>query len=94
MRIGTPNDVTRTLGEAQGYQPLPVADKVMRMSVEGKEPADVPVMFTVWHPTPAEIEALQAGGHVVLGVLGTSHPPVMLYCANAEGVVLDDSVQV
>lgn len=82
MKIGTPEDVTRVLGESQGYQPLPVADKLL---ADG-----TPCMFTVWHPTPEELKALNSGGHITLGILGQSHPPVMLYVADADGAHVPD----
>lgn len=93
MKVGTPGNVTRVLGEAQGYAPLPVEDAVVNMMHADGSQGDTPVMFTVWHPTPKELAALQSGGHIVLGIVGTMHPPVMVYVANMEGVVVEDGAQ-
>lgn len=85
MKIGTPERVTRVLGEEQGFQPLPVADVVL---ADGS-----PCMYTVWHPTPAELKALNSGGHVTLGIIGVSHPPVMMYIADADGVYVNEGLK-
>lgn len=39
----------------------------------------IPVMSSAWEPTPAELAILNAGGSVVLGIIGVAHPPVKLY---------------
>jgi hypothetical protein len=36
-------------------------------------------METAWLPTPEEIAALHAGAPLILRVVGSGHPPVMLY---------------
>lgn len=93
MKIGTPEHVTRTLGEAQGYNPLPVFDTLLPIEfTDGRKDA-LPVMFTVWHPSPEELAALNAGGHIVLGVLGTAHPAVLMQVANNRGVVVEEGVK-
>jgi len=51
---------------------------ITRTTVDG-----VDVMCSFWRPDPAELAALQAGGLVVLQVLGKGHPPV------AVGVVAE-----
>lgn len=38
----------------------------------------LPLMESVWFPTPEELTALAAGAPVLLGIIGTSHPPVSL----------------
>lgn len=93
MKVGTPANVTRVLGEAQGYTPLPVEDAVVHMLHADGSQGDTPVMFTVWHPTPKELAAMQSGGHIVLGIVGVQHPPVMVYVADMEGVVVEDGAQ-
>ncbi len=61
---------TRILAEGQDeYYALAIRDEV----VEG-----VPMMTSVWEPTPAELAMLNAGGAVLLTICGTVHPPVML----------------
>ncbi len=56
--------VTRVLGKAQGYIPLPIRDE------EG------PTMVSSWEPTPAELALLNEGGHVYIRIRGTVHPPI------------------
>lgn len=78
MKIGVPIGVTRVLGEDQGYLPLPVRDWFVDQQGPDGETRRYPVMFTVWHPTPEELAALNRGGCVVLGIMGTQHPPVIM----------------
>jgi len=35
-------------------------------------------MVTAWHPTPKELEALNAGAPVHVRILGREHPPIMV----------------
>jgi len=76
MQIGRIEGCTRVLGKSQGYLGLPLRDITINDSVNGP---DTPAMETAWFPTPAELEAISAGAPVILRVLGTGHPPVMLY---------------
>jgi hypothetical protein len=43
---------------------------------------DVPIMESVWEPTPAELYVLNNGGKIVLCLVGVSHPPVRLYAVD------------
>ncbi len=43
-----------------------------------------PVMLSCWKPSSAELEALQRGGSVVLGVVGDEHPPVLLMVSEED----------
>lgn len=93
MKVGTPEHVTRTLGEAQGYNPLPVFDTLLLIKhTDGRKEA-LPVMFTVWHPSPEELAALNAGGHIVLGVPGGMHPPILMQVAATDGKVVQEGVR-
>lgn len=47
-------------------------------------------MVSAWEPTPAELMAITAGGNIFLQILGTQHPPVMLW-AEAPPVGADKS---
>lgn len=76
MQIGRISGCTRVLGQSQGYLGLPLRDVVTTCTVNGPE---TPAMETAWLPTPDDIEAIVAGAPIILRVLGTSHPPVMLY---------------
>lgn len=78
MIIKMIDGVTRVIGKAQGYLGLPLRDELTNCSVGGV----VPSMVTAWEPTPEELAALNAGGAVYLRILGTAHPPVMVW---AEG---------
>lgn len=60
---------TRLLGKAQGYLPLPIRDELVG------DPAKN-TMVSAWEPTPEELRLLNAGGHVYIRILGTSHPPI------------------
>lgn len=35
-------------------------------------------MLSLWKPTPEELAQLNAGGFVVLSLMGTRHPPVSM----------------
>lgn len=61
---------TRELGKSQGFRGLPVRDEHLE---DGS-----PVMISAWEPTPQELAILNAGGKVMLSVMGTAHPPVAL----------------
>ncbi|EHK56863.1 hypothetical protein [Allomesorhizobium alhagi] len=76
MQIGRIEGCTRVLGKSQGYIGLPLRDVVINCTVGG---VGTPAMETAWFPTPKEIEAINAGAPVILRVVGTGHPPVMLF---------------
>lgn len=76
MQIGIIQGHTRILGKSQGYLGLPLRDVLVECSVNGPK---TPGMETAWLPTPDEIAAIVAGAPIILRVLGTSHPPVMIY---------------
>jgi hypothetical protein len=76
MQIGRIEGCTRVLGKSQGYLGLPLRDVTINCTVGGP---DTPAMETAWFPTPGEMNAILAGAPIILRVLGTGHPPVMLY---------------
>lgn len=43
-----------------------------------------PVMLSTWKPSADELEMLLRGGSVVLGIVGTQHPPVLMYTSTEE----------
>ncbi|SDC29826.1 hypothetical protein SAMN05444678_102232 [Sphingomonas sp. YR710] len=69
---------TRVLGAPAGWTPetsgpclgLPIRDEVN---------GDLPCMVSAWEPTPAELRAILSGAKIMLRIVGTGHPPVMLY---------------
>lgn len=56
---------------------LPVRDT----AVDG-----IPCMQSMWKPDPDELAHIARGGHVVLTIYGTTHPPVWV---GVESVVAD-----
>jgi hypothetical protein len=75
MQIGRIKGTTRVLGKSQGYMGLPLRDDTINCTVNGP---NTPCMTTAWHPTPKEIEALNAGAPVHVRIVGTGHPPIMV----------------
>ncbi len=70
---------TRTLGVSQGFKGLNIRDEDrIHLDRHGRPMGSSPHMFSLWHPTAEELALLNAGGGIVLGVLGSSHPPVHL----------------
>lgn len=61
---------TRELGKSQGFRGLPIKDRML--------PDGTRMMLSAWEPTPQELEILNAGGKILLSVMGSVHPPVML----------------
>lgn len=76
MEIAYIEGATRTIGEEQGYNPLPLLDTTVNCTVNGE---GTPAMITAWMPTDAEIEAINVGAPIFLQILGTQHPPVLLF---------------
>ena len=74
MLVANIEGSSRTLGEAQGYTPLPVRYGVLRY----EDGTEVPVMTTAWTPTPQELDALNSGASIHVHILGTQHPPLRL----------------
>lgn len=75
MMIGSPEGATHVIGKAQGYLGLPLRLETRDCPVSGP---GTPTMVTAWLPTPAELEALNAGAAVNVYIDGTSHPPIMV----------------
>lgn len=82
MEIGRIQGCTRVIGRSQGYYGLPLRDIVIDDSVTGPQTA---AMESAWMPTPEEIAAIVAGAPIILRVIGTGHPPVMLYTGEVPG---------
>jgi hypothetical protein len=75
MKVGTIRGFTQVLGEAQGYIPLPVRQRVINTVVDGPE---TPVVETAWYPTIEELTRMVNGEPIVVQLVGTGHPPIML----------------
>ena len=60
---------TRTVGLDQSFVPLPIRDEV----VDG-----VPIMFAAFLPSADDLERLNRGESLLLGIQGTMWPPVLL----------------
>lgn len=76
---------TRVLGAPKGWDQkqlqcgmLPIAD-VMWDGVQA--------MVSYWKPTPEELAQLNAGAHIQLSVVGTSHPPVSVDVARCKALI-------
>lgn len=54
------------------------------LPIQVVEDRGYPVMRSFWRPSPADIEMLKNGAHVCLGIVGDSHPPVMVYVERCE----------
>lgn len=75
---------TRTLGAPAGWdqstlpvEPLGITDQVL----EG-----VPCMWSFWQPDADELAALNAGGAVVLSIVGRNMPPAALMVTTPDSV--------
>lgn len=69
---------SRICGKAQGYLGLPVRDVIVTDTVNGPGTA---AMETAWEPTPDELAVLNAGGSVVVTILGTVPAPMRVWAA-------------
>jgi len=69
---------TRYLGKPPGWEPETDGD-CAHLAVLDTDLGGLPIMMSVWEPTPKEIEALARGAKIVLTVVGTGHPPVALH---------------
>lgn len=75
MEIGVIEGATRIVGRSQGYLGLPIRDEIVDCPVNGPQ---TPAMVTAWKPTPAELEALNAGASIHVRILGKVPPPMNL----------------
>lgn len=63
-------NASRTLAQGQDeYNELDIMDA----NVDGAN-----CMFSVWEPSAEELEALNNGGKIQLGIMGERHPPILL----------------
>lgn len=76
MIIARIRGFTRELGKSQGYRGLPIRDETFPDGQGG----ETPYMTSAWEPTPQELAMLNAGGKLMLRVMGNQHPPVALWC--------------
>lgn len=94
MQIMRVEGMTRELGRAQGFIPLPVKDEFIST---GNGDTEVHVMVTAWEPSPEELEKIKAGAPIHVSIYGVSmpkgtpaveflkrsgHPPIMLFTGN------------
>ncbi|MEO0589113.1 MAG: hypothetical protein AAFZ11_00985 [Pseudomonadota bacterium] len=76
---------TRIVGRSQGYLGLAIRDELVECSVNGPQ---TPAMVTAWKPTPAELDALNAGASVHVRLLGTVPPPMMVMVGPAPEMLI------
>lgn len=69
---------TRVLGAPKGWTPE-TSGPCCGLAIRDEANGDAPCMTSAWEPTPAELAVLNAGGRVFLRIVGTGHPPVMVY---------------
>lgn len=67
---------TRTIGMSQGFLGLPLRDE---MTFDTGTKKEYPSMVTAWELMPQEIMLLSNGVPLMLRVIGTRHPPVVVY---------------
>jgi len=68
---------TRYLGAPIGWKPDEHGD-CAHLAIRDMATAAGPAMMSLWEPTPAELERLNAGAKVSLLIVGNVHPPVSL----------------
>lgn len=84
MNIAVISGHTRVLGQSQGYRGLPIRDQKIpivrpvdaRATVGEAQECFIREMVSAWQPTPAELEALNAGATVYVHIQGELHPPI------------------
>lgn len=75
---------TRIVGKAQGFMGLPIRDEKINERTLGV----VPTMVTAWTPTPAELEALNAGANIHVRLFCMNmHPPISVGVGPSPGVL-------
>jgi hypothetical protein len=70
-------NATRYLGAPAGWKPEEQGT-CGHLSICDHETLAGNAMQSIWEPTPDELARLNAGGFVVLTVIGSGHPPVSL----------------
>lgn len=70
---------TRYLGAPKGWQPETDGDCAHLAIQDSTLDSGTPVMVSAWEPTPAELRAMQDGAPVYLQIVGSAHPPVMVW---------------
>lgn len=72
INLAKPNDMTD-----EQCQPLPAEKNV--------DNHGFPYFLTAWMPNKEDVEALMEGKPLWLKVIGTTHPPVVLFTVNEDG---------
>jgi hypothetical protein len=70
---------TRYLGAPKGWEPDGNGHCAHLAIQDAELDGGAPVMVSAWEPTPGELAALNAGAPVYLQIVGTAHPPVMVW---------------
>lgn len=83
MIVALVEGATRIVGKSQGFIGLPIRDEICDEKNLGK----VHTMLTAWTPTPAELEAINAGANIHIRLFCTNmHPPIMVTVGPPPGV--------
>lgn len=75
---------TRYLGAPKGWNPDTDGDCSHLAIQDTMLDGGMPVMVSAWEPTPRELSAMQAGRPVYLQIVGTAHPPVMVWVCDED----------
>jgi hypothetical protein len=70
---------TRYLGAPKDWNPDKDGDCAHLAIQDAMLDGGTPVMVSAWEPTPGELAALNAGAPVYLQIVGSAHPPVMVW---------------
>jgi hypothetical protein len=70
---------TRYLGAPEGWEPEANGPCGHLAIADVKTDMGLPLMISAWEPTPDELSKLNAGAKVYLQIVGTGHPPVMVW---------------
>lgn len=82
---------TRRIGKPQNWDPDTPCEEISVIDTEIPiGPNLVTFMMTLWKPTPEELEILNKGGFLRLGISGKQHPVMFIDFINPEQVT-DDS---
>lgn len=82
MIVAMIEGATVVIGKMRGFIGLPLRIEVVNNDVLGP----TPTMVSAWTPTPAELEALNAGANIHVRLYGECHPPIMVSVGRPPGV--------
>jgi hypothetical protein len=69
---------TRYLGAPRGWEPE-TSGPCAHLAIRDEMIEGLPYMTSSWEPMPADLAAIQAGGRIMLRIVGNAHPPVAIW---------------